>query len=498
VATNFSRNLIRSVQRGGVATTTLPAGSPPTGVFSESEGPADGQAVTIDAVMQPKSSDDAFAELFNGGAAAEAAADSGDLAQILGIDADGAAKAFPLPLDAEPITMNQQNDIPEKDAVLAAAVEQTQAQPPVRASGGYASRFRGAGAAAAAPASAPAERPIEAARRAVPPVKPAASPEPEAVRPWRRFVDQKQTTEAVSARRGMAAAKVLTPLVAAVSFAPGNQSPSASKAKALTEMLVGVHRCARDTAETISTQTGQDVPSWLVTQLMQGLSTAIATRWQRNEGADIEALAENMRQVFAGDSKELIELISGASEDAYQEVNHPDIARYRISVSTANAAWVIHDWVTHERLSLDDKGDMPSRFFTYGLETHEIVSLMLTKTVDLCRGLVAQVESADMRTSHMQSSIARMANLIGSEYVTRTRSVMNWIAHPDISDEEYAARHAAAARDLEIRILPDIYEMARTNFVRIEQGAFRAIEDLYEKSKTSDSGGDGHSRPASA
>jgi hypothetical protein len=176
-------------------------------------------------------------------------------------------------------------------------------------------------------------------------------------------------------------------------------------------------------------------------------------------------------------------LIQAASDDAYAEVTHPDIAKFRVSVSAANAAWTLFDWVTHERLSLDPSGDMPSRFFTHGMDKADVVNMMLVKCVDECRALNAQVESADLRTAHLQSSIARMSNLMGAEYVTQTRKVMNWIADPAISDAEYQARLSKAGADFESRIFPLIADLARVNFIRIEQGAFRAIEDLHEKSK---------------
>jgi len=189
-------------------------------------------------------------------------------------------------------------------------------------------------------------------------------------------------------------------------------------------------------------------------------------------------------------------LIRGASEDSYVEVIHPEISRFRLSVTAANAGWVIHDWITHKQLSVDPKGEMPSRFFTYGRSVHELVNKVLVQVVDQCRGLVAQVESPDLRTAHMQSSINRMSNLVGSEYVTRTRQIMNWIAEDSISDAEYESRMEQAAAQFETTILPEIFEYARTNFIFIEQGAFRAIEELYENTKTPVPGAGGTARPA--
>lgn len=444
MATDVSRSLIRSLQRGSVRTSPLPNGKPPTGVFAEEEGPADGQLASLSAISPPqKNSEELFAELFSAG-----------------------VSTFGATMGAAPVV---------EDAPVEAPAEPVAAvRPP--ASGGLsrAERFRYAGSVGEDRAS---EKPLPLQQ----PSTTVTKQDPSPVRSWNRFVDADAKIEAVTARQAMAAAKVITPLVAAVSFAPGTSSPSDQKTKALTSMLVGMHRCAVTTAETISEHMGKDVPSWMVTQLMQAMAQAIAGRWQSGQGADMDAMASNMRSLFGTSGQEFTDLVRGASEDAYVEVTHPDITRFRLSVTAANSAWILYDWVTHPRLSLDDKGDMPSRFFTFNQSPATLVTKMLSRCVNECRGLVAQVESADLRTAHMQSSIARMANLIGAEYVTRTRHVMNWIGDPDITDEVYQERLDAAVSELDTRLLPEIFEHARVAFLRIEQSAFRTIEDLNEK-----------------
>lgn len=487
MATSIPHSLSRALRRGSVPTKSLATGGPMRGTFSEDEGPADGAAAVMGTVAKQPT---AFSH---------------------GVKTEQDAEALFASLFKEQSLADDEVDPIEATALTATepAVASKPAAPPV------VNRTPVPARTPAAPVRSRAER--FAPREPLPPEALETSPSPDsgsqsepaevaavpAAQPKQvssrsRFVDQKQTPEAVNARRNMAAAKVITPLVAAVSFAPGSTSPGASKSKALSEMLVGMHQCAIQTAEAISTQTGQDVPSWLVTQLMSSLSTAIATRWQRGFGADLPALGQTMSEIFSSDDPALTNLIKGAADDAYVEVNHPDVARFRLSVSAANAAWTIFDWVTHERLSLDSAGDMPSRFFTYNLPTHEVVNKILTRCVNECRGLVVQVESADLRTAHMQSSIGRMANLMGTEYVTRTRAYMNWIGDPSIDDDEYMRRQSVAASELDSKVLPAVFEYARINFLRIEQGALGAIEDLNEQAKNSHAG-TGHSdRPATA
>jgi hypothetical protein len=328
----------------------------------------------------------------------------------------------------------------------------------------------------------------------------AAAPAVPAARTSRlqQYVSESDRRETIGVRKGMAAANVLAPLVASVSFNPGSDAAAQPRAKALSAMLVAVHRTAVEAAEVLSRSMGEDVPSWLVTQLMATLAREVAERWQRTGHVDVEAFSANFAQVLGSQAPEMAGLISAASENAYVEVNGPDVARFRIAVSVTKAAWVIHDWVTHERLSIDPAGNLPTHFYTYGIETDELVNKLLVRCVNECRTLVAQVDSADLRTAHMQASIGRMANLMGAEYVTQTRRIMNWLGEDAISDAEYGTRFNAARQQLDTRILPHVFEWARVHFIRIEQGAFRAIEDLYEKSTSSSPGsaGAGADRPA--
>jgi hypothetical protein len=425
-----------------------------TGVFTEEEGPADGQMASLAGLNSSPESDSVFDQLF----AEQAVVLTGEAEtkpQVLQV-------AAPAP-DVDDSVLEVVLQVPE--------VPEAPSVKPVPVGLSRAERFRSAGF-VASHSSAPT------------PVQPVAPEQPASSRTWDRFVDPNNKPEAVTARQSMAAAKVLTPLIAAVSFAPGRASTSKSKSEALREMLVGMHRSAVATAESISEHMGRDVPSWMVTQLMQSMAQAIARRWEHGHGADMDSLASNMRSLFGSSGPEIDALIQGASEDAYIPVNHPDVARFRISVSTANAAWVLFDWVNHPRLSLDNKGDMPTRFFTFHRKSSDLVNMMLLRCVNECRGLVAQVESADLRTAHMQSSILRMANLMGAEYVTRTRHLMDWIADPTITDEEYQIRFKAAVSQLETHMLPEIYEYARVTFLRIERGAFQTIEDLNEKTNS--------------
>jgi hypothetical protein len=339
-----------------------------------------------------------------------------------------------------------------------------------------------------------ADDPLRA--KASPPPAPAAAPAGSAERPWNRFQDENRTHEAVNARQAMAAAKVLAPLVAAVSLSPGSSASSKERSSALRDMLVAVHRGSTEIAEAWSARFGKDVPRWTVTQFMQGMANVIASRWERRGKVDVDPFREAMVGVLNSDDPAIRDLIVEAADHAYVEVSDKDIATSRVAVSAVNAGWALFDWVCHEKLSLDPEGRFPGRCYTYDKEPSEIVSRMLAQCVSECRGLTLRVDSADLRVAHLQASIGRMAALMGAEYVTQTRAVMNWIFDSTLTEAQYQERKAAAPAQFEDRILPHVFEWARVHFLRIENGAFNAIEELNEKSKNGDGGAGSTARPA--
>lgn len=335
----------------------------------------------------------------------------------------------------------------------------------------------------------PASDPLSTAP---PSAAPAASPAPGSGRPWAQFVDQDRTPEAVDARKAMSAAKVVAPLVAAVSFHPGSSATPKDMSQSLAAMMVAVHKTSTQIAERFSQQYGQDVPRWCVSQLMQTLAEVVARRWERSGTADVGQLGDLVSELLTNQDGEVTRMLLEAAEQAYVEATSADVAANRVAVSTAGAAWTLYDWVTHDKLALS--GEVPSRFYSYDLEPAEVVTRMLKLCVSFCRAIPLNVDSADLRVAHLQASVRRMAALMGAEYVAQTRVVMDWIGDPAISDAEFAARKAAAAEQFETRIVPHVFEWARRNFLRVEQGAFQAIEDLNEKDNR-DSGGGAAARP---
>lgn len=449
MATSSPAQLTRALRRGSVPTRTLP---PSDHVMGPSSAAAD---------------DDAMAELAAalgpvGGTPPEAAAPA-----AAPVHAAPAAPLAPLataPTSAEPAPV-QAGPVPAA---------------PLRGTS-RAARFGGSGADPLAAPAAPAKAPAAAAE--------AGSP---ASRPWGNFMDPDRAPEVVNARQAMAAAKVVAPLVAAVSFNPGSNASSKDMSKSLSTMLVAVHRASTQVAERWSQQYGKDVPAWSVSQLMQTMADVVARRWERSGSADIEQMTDLMCGLLTQQDGDIARMLIEAADQAYVEATTAETAANRVAVSTAGAGWALYDWITHDNLAIT--GEVPHRYYSYDLEPSDVVARMLRLCVSFCRSMPLNVNHADMRVAHMQASIRRMANLMGAEYVAQTRVVMNWIGDQNITDEEFAARKHAAAQQFDSRILPHVFEWARRSFLRVEQGAFSAIEDLNEK-QNPDGGSSSAARP---
>lgn len=291
-----------------------------------------------------------------------------------------------------------------------------------------------------------------------------------------------------SVKKAMAGAKVLTPLVASIAFAPGSHKPEADRRRMLTRLLVATQRIGSAVADEHAARTGKPVPQWIVTQLMTAVAEQIGKQVEKKKDAlsedEVHAFGEGLRLLAAEHLNSLRDVVESAAHDVYEPCQSVDDARSRLAVTVASCAWRMNDWVTHESLSLDPRGERPTRFFTYGQRVDEIVDQLLRTAVDLASSFVVDVRSADLRVAHLQASVNRFTQLVGAEYVTRTRAIMNWIADKSISDEEYAARQRLAIQRFPSETLPKITEWARSYFVYIEQQAAEVADGLHETLST--------------
>lgn len=285
-------------------------------------------------------------------------------------------------------------------------------------------------------------------------------------------------------KKAMAGAKVLTPLVAAVAFAPGSASPAADRRAALTATLVATQTIAENVAGAYEGVTGKVVPQWIKTQLMAAVAEQIAKRIEKQRSPltedQIQAFSDDLSLISREQAGLLKEVVESACNDAYRPCKSKDDARSRLSVTMASCAWRMFDWVCHERLSIDPKGEHPSRFFSYGLDADRIVQDLLRSAVDQASAFIVNPEDPDLRVAHLQNSINRFTNLIGAEYVTRTRAIMNWIGEDGLTAQDAQARSRQACERFAIDTLPRILEHARSTFAYIENGAAQVADGFYE------------------
>jgi hypothetical protein len=288
-----------------------------------------------------------------------------------------------------------------------------------------------------------------------------------------------------SLKKAMAGAKVLTPLVAAMSFAPGSERPGGERSAALTTTLVQTLRAAEGISAEYERVAGKPVPQWIRTQLMTAIAEQIAKRIEKQRAplseGQMASFIEGLELISREHAGVLAQVVENACNDAYQPCVTKNDARDRLSVTLASCAWKMYDWVTHDCLSMDKRGEHPSRFFSYGLEVDNIVQELLRAAVDQASAFVVNPNDPDLRIAHLQNSINRFTNLIGSEYVTRTRAIMNRIGENGLSPREVNERSRQACDRFGTETLPRILEYARSVFVYIENGAAQVADGFYDQ-----------------
>ncbi len=296
------------------------------------------------------------------------------------------------------------------------------------------------------------------------------------------------TPSARQAKINISAVKALTPLVASISFAPGNSAEAPLKSRALANMIVKVQKAASDIVIAMGPSVGN--VGWAQGQMMQLLANAASRQWESRGKIDLDPIVMHLIGVLQDPSAELNAALESFSDpDAYIEVDGPDVARARISVSVTGAAWELYDWVTRDSLTMKDQ---PSRVFSYERPVDEVVDVLLGRILDEARSMQLIVKSTDMQVAHLQGSIRRLAQLSGAEYVTQTRSIMKWIEAPDIDAAERERRHKAAVDQFETGVVRRIMEWVHVNFAGIEHKARKLMESFEHGNNPKD----GQSRPA--
>lgn len=270
-----------------------------------------------------------------------------------------------------------------------------------------------------------------------------------------------------AARRNLHTAKVLARLVSAILLRPATEPLSAqAKAEQLAHLLASATAAADRLLTSLApldTHRG-----WLRANAMEAAVQMLVSQWESDadqENASIDSQLDVLEAVFsqARLDEHLDEALQALDEARYEQAEATDVAVDRIKLSASLAAWDLYGSVTHARLG---KG---SYRFTYGVKPEQIVARLLPHALAMAREFGMSCANLDVSTSHHQACIRRAAQLIGAEYVARTRLLMNWIAADEVDDLEYRRRHDQGCAALETQIVPAVVECAHENFKAIQE-----------------------------
>ena len=283
------------------------------------------------------------------------------------------------------------------------------------------------------------------------------------------------TAQGRSVAIDIAAAKVLTPLVSAVSLQHGMPGNSKDKAEALKSMIIEVKKITSELILPISPYAAAS-PA-LRSQLMQVVAGVVSRRWIETGAADLDLFADTFRDLVNSSDDYFAAVINEIAADRYQPVDSEDTARARIFVTVSECAWKMLDFVQHERLRLQVADPVQKCYFTYDHYAADLAGKMVEMALSEVRGLMPNITNEDMRIAHLQNSLRRFVELAGAEYVLTTRKLMNWISEDGVDKNTFVARKQGINGRLMSEILPRIMDVAKKSFIAIDQSARRMLDE---------------------
>lgn len=281
----------------------------------------------------------------------------------------------------------------------------------------------------------------------------------------------------VDMRRMLSSAKTLAPLVMAVSQTADLRSSPSARGKILGELMSHAYEASIQVAETISTLFDRDVDSSMVATLMQVMAHDIGERWRLHGDFNAENYCRDFMEAYQSNQEFLARSVSFMGDLAYRPVKSDrTVAEDRLAVSGVNAAWTLHGHVQDRRLLLDENR-FPGVYFSFGQKPDVLVSRMLESCMNEVAGLRVDVKDVDHRISHMQSSLSRLSDMMGTEYARQALQTLAWVqAAPDEATRQ-AREQEAGARFDEV-VYPRIVEWSRVNFLNIERSAGAVLEKV--------------------
>lgn len=284
-----------------------------------------------------------------------------------------------------------------------------------------------------------------------------------------------------AALREMHSLKVLSRLVCAIVRRPGSATAPAVKAAILAALIKASGAAAQRLVSSIGPLDAHR--NWVRASAAEAAASVVASQWEQDVHDELRPVDEQLDAIEGvlngmSDDRALAAVIEDLGTSRYVRATDHETAANRVALSARLAAWDLHSHVCDPILG---KGAFR---FTYGKTPNEIVARLLPDLIAIARDAAMVTADLDVRTSHMQGTLRRVADLMGAEYVARTRSLMNWIADESISDEEYRARYSQGCAMFEKKVAPEVADWARRNFFSIEAMAAREVEGLHQQRST--------------
>lgn len=285
-----------------------------------------------------------------------------------------------------------------------------------------------------------------------------------------RFMDSPdQTLASQTARKDVAAVKLVTILVAGISHDPGSAATTAQKGKALREQLVLVHEQARRLAAQVNP--GSPCSAWAIGQCSEHIAGMVAGR---SGQLDPDALADQVDLVGRVIGASCVDEDLAAALDAYKEVKYleadtPDKAEARILVSLSTAVWEVHAAIN----KLRHEGEA----FTWGQGAEKLVTALSSDLLKSANSASIKLNNADLQVAHVQGSLRRLALLISEEHTALARNELRWVKAA-ASPELRAARLAEICTPEHLAdIASKVQKTALENFLAIEHVAPAMVKD---------------------
>ncbi len=296
------------------------------------------------------------------------------------------------------------------------------------------------------------------------------------------FASLASESQRIAPIRDIQAVKVVNHLVCGISLGPGSSAPKAAKAKALKDQILHVDAGARKLVEALGLE--PERADWMHAQCSEALASTVAQHQLAKPGRTGQDIAEFIEQAsevaadaLSRSNQDLADVVGSWIHGRYRPAtgDDPAAAEDRLTVSLAGAMGDLLDKVLSPCLSLAGKP------FTYAMEPSRVVELLGAQVLGVASKASIEISSIDMRVSHLQGSMRRVAALIGHEYVHMTLGILKWVQSDNASAEKMEERVRSAAEWLASTGVNEMVEKAKSSFLMVERIAPALLEQAREE-----------------